>query len=120
MMSEEKWKKLEVWQLSNEFALDVYCATKEFPKDELYGLTSQLRRAALSVPTNIVEGHSRSGDKELARFLDIALGSLGEAKYLLFFSNKLQYLSDKSFLELDKLAQDVGMKLWSFYKVVKG
>ncbi len=115
----EKWKSLEVWQLANDLAHKVYLATKDFPKEELYGLTSQLRRAALSVPTNIVEGHSRSGDKELARFLNISLGSLGETKYLLFFSNQLQYLPEKSFLELDKLTQDVGVKLWAFYKVVK-
>ncbi|MCX5785295.1 MAG: four helix bundle protein [Elusimicrobia bacterium] len=119
-MSEEKWKKLEVWQLSNKFALDVYHATKEFPKEELFGLTSQLRRAALSVPTNIVEGHSRSGDKELARFLDIALGSLGEAKYLLFFSRQIGFLSESSFSALDALIQELGSKLYAFFKVVKG
>jgi four helix bundle protein len=119
-MSEAKWKKLEVWQLANKFAVDVYHATEELPKEELYGLTSQLRRAALSVPTNIVEGHSRSGDKELARFLDIALGSLGETRYLLFFSRQIGFLSESSFLVLEPLGQELGAKLYAFFKVVKG
>jgi len=105
--------------LSNKLALQVYGVTKNFPKDEVYGLTSQLRRSALSVPTNIVEGHSRSSDRELARFLDIALGSLGETKYLLSFSRELGYIPEKDSLELERLAQDVGVKLWAFHKAVK-
>lgn len=76
----DRWKKLEVWQLADEFARGVYRVTAGFPREELYGITSQLRRAALSVPTNIVEGYSRRGDRELVRFLDIALGSLAEVK----------------------------------------
>lgn len=105
--------------MSNKLALQVYGVTKNFPKDEVYGLTSQLRRSALSVPTNIVEGHSRSSDRELARFLDIALGSLGETKYLLSFSRELGYIPEKDSLELERLAQDVGVKLWAFHKAVK-
>ncbi len=73
-MAEDRWKKLDVWKISDEMALKVYSATKNFPKEELYGLTSQVRRAALSIPTNIVEGYSRRGDKELAYFLNISLG----------------------------------------------
>jgi len=61
----ERWEKLEIWKLADELAFKVYMVTKQFPKDELYGITSQLRRAALSIPTNIVEGYSRSGDREL-------------------------------------------------------
>lgn len=76
----DRWTSLEVWQLSDDLARNIYQATKRFPKEELYGITSQLRRAALSVPTNIVEGYSRKGDRELGRFLDIALGSLAEVK----------------------------------------
>ena len=64
-MGEERWQRLEVWQLADEMAYRVYMATRDFPQEELYGLTSQLRRAALSVPTNIVEGYSRKGQKEL-------------------------------------------------------
>ena len=63
------YKDLKVWQKADELALEIYKITKAFPKDELYGLTSQIRRAALSVPTNIVKGYARKGDKELSRFI---------------------------------------------------
>ena len=62
-MSEDRWKNLEVWKLADELAFDVYKATKNFPKEEIYGITSQLRRSALSIPTNIVEGYSRKGEE---------------------------------------------------------
>lgn len=79
----DRGKSLEVWQLPDDFALRIYRATKGFPKEDLYGIPSQLGSAGLSGPTNIVEGYSRRGERELARFLDIALGSLAEVKYLL-------------------------------------
>ena len=69
------YRRLIVWQRADELAFAVYQATRRFPTDELYGVTSQLRRAALSVPTNIVEGSGRQGPRELKRFLNIALGS---------------------------------------------
>src|SRR5919108_1810742 len=115
----DRWRNLEVWKLGDEFARNVYQATKTFPKDEVYGISSQLRRAALSVPTNIVEGYSRRGDKELARFIDIALGSLAEAKYLLHFSHSLGYLDEASFNVLSERANNVGAKLWKFYETVR-
>lgn len=65
------YKELKVWQKADALAFEIYKTTRKFPKDELYGITSQIRRAALSVPTNIVEGYARSGDKELARFITI-------------------------------------------------
>jgi four helix bundle protein len=89
------YKDLNVWKRADDLALAVYGATKRFPKDEVYGLTSQLRRASLSVPTNIVEGYARKGDKELARFIGIAIGSLAETEYLLSFALRLGYLSVK-------------------------
>jgi len=116
---DERWKKLEVWQLADAFALEVYRATQGFPREEVYGITSQLRRAALSVPTNIVEGYSRRGDKELARFINIALGSLAETKYLLSFSHNLGYLNDANIEGLSDAAQDLGRKLWKFYEKVR-
>ncbi len=81
--------------MADELAFQIYLATKKYPKEEIYALTSQLRRAALSIPTNIVEGYSRRSDKELAHFLNISLGSLAETKYLLHFSSKLNYLEDE-------------------------
>ena len=118
-MMEDRWKSLEVWQLADELAKHVYRATKNFPKEEVYGLTSQLRRAALSVPTNIVEGYSRRGDRELARFIDIALGSLAEVKYLLHFSNGFGYLNVGEFNPLAEGANNLGGKLWKFYERVR-
>jgi len=71
-MAEDRWRKLEVWQLADNLAYEIYTVTRKFPKEELYSLTSQVRRAALSVPTNIVEGYSRRGDKELKILLALA------------------------------------------------
>jgi four helix bundle protein len=116
----DRWKNLEVWQLADEFALLVYQKTRNFPKEEIYGLTSQLRRAALSVPTNIVEGYSRKGDRELWRFLDIALGSFAEVKYLLHFAHQLQYLSVVDYQTVSDTAQRLGAKLWKFYERLRG
>ena len=119
MIKDDRWKTLEVWQLADELAKNVYQATKPFPKEEIYGITSQLRRAALSVPTNIVEGYSRRGDRELGRFLDIALGSLAEVKYLLHFSSSMKYLSDADYSTLSGAANELGSKLWKFYETVR-
>lgn len=114
------YKDLKAWQKADEFAFEVYRITKVFPKDEVYGLTSQLRRAALSVPTNIVEGYARKGDKELGRFVSIAVGSLAETEYLLDFSKRLGYLSEQEFAAIESLRNQVGKLLWSFYKKVAG
>jgi len=87
------YRKFEVWKKSHELALKVYELTKSFPKEEIYGITSQLRRASLSVPTNIVEGVSRNTEKEFAYFVNIASGSSAEVEYLLEFASELNYLS---------------------------
>ena len=118
-MEEERWYNLEVWRLADELAFQVYKATKHFPKEEMFGLTSQIRRAALSVPTNIVEGYSRKGDKELSRFINISLGSLAETKYLLYFSNRLGYFNDNYYDKLQEDYRTLGKLLWRFYQKVK-
>ena len=118
-MSEDRWKKLEVWKLADNLAYDIYMTTREFPSEELFGLTSQLRRAALSVPTNIVEGYSRKGDKELAHFVNISLGSFAETKYLLYFSHRLGYISDEEHKSLEADSDLLGKKLWRFYDKVR-
>jgi len=110
------YKDLKVWQKADEFSLEIYRITKHFPKDEIYGLTSQLRRAALSIPTNIVEGYERKGDKELARFVSISIGSLADVEYLLEFSTKLGYITHDVHGKVDVLRNEVGRLLWSFYK----
>jgi four helix bundle protein len=114
-MEEKGYKKLIVWQKADELAYQVYIGTRNFPKVEIYGITSQLRRAALSVPTNIVEGYGRQGRKELKQFANIALGSLAETEYLLDFSLRLEYLTKESHKRLQDLRQEVGNLLWKFY-----
>jgi four helix bundle protein len=114
------YKELKVWQKADELAIEVYKVTKEFPKDELYGLTSQIRRAALSIPTNIVEGYTRKGDKELARFVNIAIGSMAETEYLLDFAKRIGYLRDEDYRNICNLREEVGKLLWNFYKKVGG
>jgi four helix bundle protein len=118
-MTEESWRKLRVWNLTDEMAFRVYEVTKKFPKEEIYGITSQLRRSALSIPTNIVEGYARKGDAELAHFLSISFASLAETKYLIYFSKKLGYLCDSDYTELRDGYDEAGKSLWSFYAKVK-
>ena len=118
-MEGERWQKLEVWKLSDELAFQVYKATRHFPKEEMFGLVSQIRRSALSVPTNIVEGYSRKGDKELSRFINISLGSMAETKYLLYFSDRLGYLNGGvSYKKLKEGYRTLGKLLWRFYQKV--
>ena len=103
----------------DEFAFGVYKVTKNFPKDEIYGITSQLRRAALSVILNYIEGYARVGEKQLKNFLNIAYGSLKESKYLLFFAQREKYLNKKDYEELLKLSEEIGAMLWATIKGVK-
>lgn len=86
------FRSLKIWQRSHAMALTVYKLTREFPKHELYGLTSQIQRAAVSVPTNIAEGCGRDSDAELKRFSVIAMGSSSEVEYLLLLAHDLGYL----------------------------
>lgn len=88
----QHYTKLRVWERSHRLVLDVYRMTQGFPSAERCGLTSQLRRAALSVPTNIAEGAKRQSGRDYAHFLNIAEGSLAEAEYLLLVSRDLGYL----------------------------
>ena len=86
------YRKIQAWQHADNLTVAVYEATKTFPKEELYGLTSQIRRAAYSVSSNIVEGASRSSQKDYLHFLQIARGSLAETHYFLHLSFRLGYL----------------------------
>jgi four helix bundle protein len=86
-----KYKNLIVFKKADELAFEIYRITESFPKAETFELTSQLRRSALSIPTNIVEGYARKSKKELKQFINIALGSLAETEYLYGFSRRLGY-----------------------------
>lgn len=92
--------KLVIWQRSHQLTLDVYKASKSFPNEELFGLTSQIRRAVSSIPTNIAEGCGRNSNKELAHFLQIALGSASEVEYELLLANQLGYINDTAYQTL--------------------
>jgi len=90
------FQDLIVWQKAHQFVLDVYRLTENFPKSEIYGLTSQLRRAAVSIPANIAEGFKKRGKADKARLLNIAQGSLEECRYYLILVNELNYGDMKS------------------------
>src|SRR3989304_2454267 len=97
---------------ADTLAHEVYSITKDFPKDELFGITSQLRRAALSVVLNLIEGFARRRDAEYLHFLDISYASLKETKYLLYFSIKEKYLSENDYNSLMIVSEEIGKMLW--------
>lgn len=98
--------KLIIWQRSHQLALKVYSISKFFPKDELFGLTSQIRRVVSSIPTNIAEGCGRASNKDFAHFLQIAIGSAAEVEYELLLAHDLDYInnSDYQFLTEETVA----------------
>lgn len=87
----KSFQDLIVWRKAHEFVLNVYRLTKSFPREEIYGLTSQFRRAAVSIPANIAEGFKKKGQHDKARFLNIAQGSLEECRYYLILTHELGY-----------------------------
>jgi len=105
------YKKLRAWEKAHKFVILMYKYTKDFPRNEEYGLTSQLRRASLSVPTNMVEGQASNSKKDFLNFLNIANRSLVESEYLLELSFELQYLSKERYSELDNLRCETGILL---------
>lgn len=107
---------LIAWQKADELAHAVYTVTEKFPRNENFGLTSQLRRASLSVPTNIVEGFSRLNKNEFRHFLAISFGSLAEARYLLEFANKRLLIADEEYQPLAALREECSRLIWKLYK----
>lgn len=108
-----------VWKKSHEFTLEIYKITKKFPKDELFGIVSQIRRASSSVPANIVEGNARRSSKEFAQFLVLARGSLSETQYFLELSKDLEYISIDEFNHLTLLSIEVAKMLNSLLTKIK-
>jgi four helix bundle protein len=97
-------RDLLVWQQSMELVIMIYAITKQFPKEEQYGLTTQIRRAAVSMPSNITEGHARDYLKEYLQFLSMSLGSLAEVQTQLFIAKRLAYIPDQAFADAEDLA----------------
>ena len=90
------YKKLQVWAKAHSLTLDIYREEKKFPKEELFGLISQMKRSSSSIPTNIVEGAGRKGDKDFCRFLYIAFGSANEIEYQIILSKDLDYMDNET------------------------
>ena len=110
------FKNLLVWQKAHEFVMEVYKVTKDFPKDELYGLTSQFRRAAVSIPANIAEGYIRKGEKDKLRFCNISQGFLEEYRYYIILANDLSYIQN---YEIDKLLEEISKMLVAYMSKIK-
>jgi len=113
------YKRLNVWKEAHEFTLLVYKVTKTFPRDELFGLTSQFRRAVISVVANIVEGQARASKKEFLQFLYISNGSLVEVEYYCELTRDLDYIDQKTFELLNEKRIVVGNLLHGLIKSLK-
>ena len=96
----KNFKNLKVWQKGIDLVVETYTKTERFPKEELFGLTSQIKRSAISIPSNIAEGSGRGTDKDFNRFLDVALGSSFELETQLIIANRLKFLQDDDFSSL--------------------
>jgi len=108
----KSFKDLKVWKSSYQLALAIYEITKNFPKEEIYGLVSQMRRSSVSVPSNIAEGYSRKGRPEYVRFLSIAYGSLSELETQILLSKDLKYIDEEKFNNLMQLKDETGGMLY--------
>lgn len=115
----QNYKNLNVWVKSHEITLKIYGLTKGFPKEEIYSLTSQIKRCSSSIPANIAEGCGKNSNKDLGRFLNIALGSANETEYLLLLSKDLGYLSIDDHLLSEKAINEVKAMLISLIKKVR-
>lgn len=110
-------KDLDVWQLSREFVTTIYTLTKEFPQEEIYGLTNQLRNSAVLIPSSIAEGSARKGNKEYSKFLYIALGSLAELETQLIIAHDLKYIH--TIAEYDSTISSLRSMLQALIKTLK-
>jgi len=110
------FERLRAWRACDDLTVAVYKITKTFPRDELYGLTSQARRAAISAGANIAEGSAKRGPREFRRYLDISIGSLSELANMLHVAKRLEYLTVEQWRELDGLRAQASKLTWHLYK----
>lgn len=113
-------QKLKAWELCHELALAVYHSTASWPNRELYGLTSQTRRAAVSAAANLAEGASKRGQREFGRFVDMSLGSLAEVAYLLVLAKDLNLLDVRTYEALEHLRGRAGGLTWRLARSLRG
>ncbi len=119
LISGSNFKDLEVWQLARQLAVAVYKVSKQFPKDERFGLTEQVRRASVSIASNIAEGHGRRTDGAFIQFVRISLGSLNEVETQLIIASDLAYLSATEIEALEKDIRRLAIKLQNLIAALK-
>jgi len=110
------FKQLKVWEKAHYLTLGIYGITKRFPPDERFGLTSQLRRASASIPTNIAEGCGRNGERELLNFMGIAAGSASEVEYQLILARDLNYIAPETYKDFTEQIIEIKKMLTVFMK----
>lgn len=118
-MKTQKFQDLIVWQKAHKLVLGIYKETKNFPKEEVYGITSQIRRSAVSVAANIVEGYRKKGKKDKMRFFNISEGSIDETKYFLILSNDLEFIDKTVFEKLFDLADEISRLLNAYSNAIE-
>ena len=111
--------QLSVWQKSHQFTLDVYTLTRAYPKEELFGLTSQIRRSSSSIATNIAEGCGRGSDADFGRFLKMAMGSASESEYQILLSFDLNYIDENQFKQMNAKVTEIKRMLSSLISKTK-
>lgn len=119
MGSVKNYRDLVVWQKSMELVAAIYTISKTFPKEELYGITSQLRRSSVSVPSNIAEGYGRHSTNDYVRFLRISIGSLFELQTLIEIANNLEYMNKDQFADYYSKSREIERMLSSLIRKVE-
>jgi four helix bundle protein len=112
------FERLEAWQLCHVLVLAIYRLTSGWPVTERYGLVSQVRRAAMSIPTNLAEGAAKRGPREFRRYIDISLGSLSELTYLLRLAHDLGYIRSEEFEQIEQMRDRAGQVTWGLYRAI--
>ena len=114
------YKNLLVWQMSVQFTTEIYRLTRTFPREELYGLASQIRRAAISIASNIAEGYGRSTNADLIHFLYMALGSSNEVDTQLVIAQNIGYIKEEQYNDMDAINAEINLKLRALIKARQG
>lgn len=115
----ENFKSLKIWQIAEDLAIDLYTLTRKFPKEELFALTSQIRRAGISVPANIAESSGRFGIKDKTQFLMIARGSIIEIRSHISIARRLRYINDSDCARIDSLYESLTRSLNAFIRTIR-
>jgi len=115
----KSFKDLFIWQKSMVLVTSIYTITKGFPPSEIYGLTSQLRRSAVSIPSNIAEGYGRNSTNDYKRFLQMAVGSLYELQTQIEIAFNLQYIQEQKYIEMTSISVELDKMLYSIIQKIK-